>query len=139
MTERQPPQANPESPDDPTHTSDPSGAAAPAVGGARTWGSFQLLESLGHGGFGRVYRAWEATLAREVALKIIRVPDPAHANTVLHEGRLLARVRHPNVVTVHGAQQVANEIGIWMELIRGRSLADLVRQQGPMSADEAAV
>jgi serine/threonine-protein kinase len=125
--------------EDPTHTSDGSGAGSPPAAGARTWGGFQLIESLGHGGFGRVYRAWESSLAREVALKIIRVPDAALATTVLHEGRLMARVRHPNVVTVHGAQQVGDEIGIWMELIRGRSLAELVRQQGPMSADEAAV
>jgi serine/threonine-protein kinase len=129
----------PEGGEDPTHTSDGSGAGSPPAAGARTWGGFQLIESLGHGGFGRVYRAWESSLAREVALKIIRVPDPAQATTVLHEGRLLARVRHPNIVTVHGAQQVGDEIGIWMELIRGRSLAELVRQQGPMSADEAAV
>ena len=139
MTERDPPSDAPQSGDDPTHTSDPSGAAALAPGGLRTWGPFQLLESLGHGGFGRVYRAWEATLAREVALKIIRAPNAEQASTVLHEGRLLARVRHPNVVTVHGAQQVGDEIGIWMDLIRGRSLADLIKQQGPMSADEAAV
>lgn len=128
----------PEGAEDPTHTSDGSPGAPPPPG-ARTWGSFQLIESLGHGGFGRVYRAWEPSLAREVALKIIRVPDPTLASTVLHEGRLIARVRHPNVVTVHGAQQVGDEIGIWMELIRGRSLADLVKQQGPMSAEEAAV
>jgi len=140
MTEPDPPRPyRHEGGEDPTHTSDGSGAGAPPPADARTWGGFQLIESLGHGGFGRVYRAWESSLAREVALKVIRVPDPAQASTVLHEGRLLARVRHPNVVTVHGAQQVGDEIGIWMELIRGRSLADLVRQQGPMSADEAAV
>jgi hypothetical protein len=58
---------------------------------------------------------------------------------MLREGRLLARVRHRNVVTVHGAQQVGDEVGVWMELVRGRTLAQVLRDAGPMGADEATV
>jgi len=106
-----------------------------------TWGHLQAVEPIGRGGFGRVYRAWDPTLAREVALKLVTVPDEQRANAleVLREGRLLARVRHPNVVTVYGAQQIDNEIGLWMDLVRGRSLAALVQSDGPLSADEATV
>jgi eukaryotic-like serine/threonine-protein kinase len=106
-----------------------------------TWGHLQALEQIGRGGFGRVYRAWDPTLAREVALKLVTVPDELRVNAleVLREGRLLARIRHPNVVTVYGAQQIDIEIGLWMELVRGRSLAALVQKDGPLSADEATV
>jgi predicted Ser/Thr protein kinase len=106
-----------------------------------TWGPLQLLEEVGRGGFGTVYRAWEPVLAREVALKVIR-PRETRAEdvqAVLREGRLLARVRHHNVVTVHGALQVGDEIGLWMEFVRGRSLADLVAREGRRAASEAAL
>jgi serine/threonine-protein kinase len=86
-----------------------------------------------------VYRAWDESLAREVALKIIRAPDAALGASVLREGQLLARVRHRNVVTVYGATQIGDEVGLWMELVRGRQLAQLVRLDGPMGPEEAAV
>ena len=106
-----------------------------------TWGGMRLIEELGRGSFGRVYRAWEDTLAREVALKVISLPepDPDLAKLYLREGRMLARVRHQNVVAVYGALHQGNEIGLWMELIRGRRLADIVREDGPFGADEATV
>lgn len=105
------------------------------------WGELRLLEELGRGAFGRVFRAWDQTLAREVALKILRLEsaDPSTINTVLREGQMLARIRHRNVVTVHGAQQIGREVGVWMELVRGRTLAQMVRGDGPMGPEEAAV
>jgi serine/threonine-protein kinase len=105
------------------------------------WGSLEILEEVGRGGFGVVYRAWEPALAREVALKIIRPPDPSPETlaSILREGQLLARVRHANVVAVHGAQQIGDEVGLWMEFVRGRSLSNLVRADGPRAAEEAAV
>jgi serine/threonine-protein kinase len=116
-------------------------AAKPLPGGGepRTWGGFRIVGELGRGGFGRVYHAWDETLARDVALKVVRLPDRTEAATALHEGRMLARVRHRNVVTVYGAQQIGDEVGVWMELIRGRSLAQLVREQGPLGPEEATV
>ena len=50
---------------------------------------------------------------------------------------MLARVRHQNVITVHGACEVRGEVGIWMEFVRGRTLAAIVRDSGPFSAAEA--
>ena len=106
-----------------------------------TWGSLEILEPVGRGGFGRVYRARDPALGREVALKVITLAsdDPAKVANVLREGRLLARVRHPNVVTVYGAQEFKGSIGIWMELVRGRSLGELVRQDGRLGPEEAIV
>jgi hypothetical protein len=113
----------------------------PITGQLPTWGSLQILQEIGHGGFGTVYRAWEPALTREVALKIIRPrePNPDALAAILHEGQLLARVRHPNVVAVYGAQQIGSEVGLWMELVNGRSLSDLVKRDGPRAAAEAAV
>lgn len=106
---------------------------------AERWGDLRLLNAIGHGGFGRVYRAWDESLAREVALKVIKPRSAAHRSAVLREGQMLARVSHRNVVTVFRAQQVQDEVGLTMELIRGRHLADLVHHGGPMSAEEASV
>jgi len=123
-------------------TSDSRGTGIGPPGPAQgTWCGLEILEEIGQGGFGRVYRAWEPTLAREVALKIIRPPEgqPAAVNAILREGQLLARVHHRNVVTIHGAQQIGNEIGLWMEFVRGRTLTDIVKHDGPRAAGEAAL
>ena len=76
------------------------------------WGHLRLLEPVGRGTFGQVYRAWDTHLDREVALKLLRTArrlshDPSASlsdpTRVVNEGRLLARIHHPNVVTVYGA------------------------------------
>jgi Flp pilus assembly protein TadD/TolB-like protein len=74
-----------------------------------------------------VYRAWDPKLDREVALKLIPVASGNAAASIIREGRLLARVRHPNVVTIHGADQIDGYIGLWMELVPGRTLEELLR------------
>ena len=111
----------------------------PATPGS--WSHFTLVELIGEGGFGSVYRARDTKLQTDVALKLIELPDdrqvrPAQA---LKEARLLARVRHPNVVTVYGADIADGCVGIWMQLIEGQTLASLLRANGPFSAHEAAL
>ena len=107
-----------------------------------TWGHLELRERLGQGAFGEVYRAWESRLDREVALKLLKTQGPsekAFATAIVEEGRLLAKLRHPNVVTVYGAEIRHGRVGLWMELIRGRALEQLLRDQGPFGAREAAL
>jgi serine/threonine protein kinase len=120
-----------------TMASGQGGATGCSPPPAQEWGDLRLLAEIGHGAFGRVHRAWDPALAREVALKIIPVPDVSQSASVLGEGRLLARIRHPNVVTVYGARQVGGDVGLWMELVRGRRLAGIVRNDGPMGPEEA--
>ncbi len=122
-----------------------AGAASPAPEARQpigTWGHLEILESIAGGGFGEVYRGWDPRIEREVALKLLRggerQTDPV-ATGIIEEGRLLARVRHPNVVTVFGAECNADRVGIWMEMIRGRTLQDLLRDHGPLGAREASV
>jgi hypothetical protein len=113
----------------------------PDLSNATPWGPLLILEDVGHGSFGAVSRAWYPSLDHEVALKRLRFPGglPSRVSAVVREGQLLARVRHPNVITVHGACEVGDEIGIWMEFVRGRTLERLVQDDGPMSAKEAAI
>src|SRR5688572_3099079 len=104
-----------------------------------TWAHLVLLEPIGHGGYGDVYRALDTRLDREVALKLLRRPETetdALGAVAIEEARLLARVRHPNVVTIHGADRIEGRVGLWMEFLRGRTLEDLVRERGPLPGDE---
>ena len=105
-----------------------------------SWGPLTLLEHVGRGSFADVFRAWDTRLDREVALKLLpdREASPVGpGSSVIGEARLLAKVRHPNVVTVHGAERLDGHVGIWTEFIHGHTLAHLAGQHGPFSADEA--
>jgi serine/threonine-protein kinase len=105
---------------------------APAIE-HEAWGHFRLLEKIGKGTFGVVYRAWDAKLDSEVALKLLN-----SAFELPTEARNLARVRHPNVVTVYGTDHIDGRVGIWMEFVNGRTLGNLLKSNGPFGAREAA-
>src|SRR5918993_1640652 len=108
------------------------------------WGGLQIAELIGRGTFGDVYRARDPRLDRDVALKLLRQPErPTATNTdtftdVIAEGRLLGRVRHPNIVAVFGADRIDGRVGVWMELVEGRTLEDESRERGPLSPEEVA-
>ena len=82
------------------------------VEGLGHWGHLRVLERIGVGAFGEVYRAWDSRLDREVALKLLPPYQggDGSASSIIQEGRLLARVRHPNVVTIYGAEQIERRI-----------------------------
>jgi serine/threonine protein kinase/tetratricopeptide (TPR) repeat protein len=107
--------------------------------GLGSWGSLLLLDRIGAGRFGDVYRAWDTRLDRHVALKLLRTPVPADRglpDRAIEEGRLLARVRHPNVLTVYGAECRDGRIGIWTEFVEGQTLETILLERGPMDPDE---
>jgi eukaryotic-like serine/threonine-protein kinase len=103
------------------------------------WGPLRIIEQIGRGTFGDVYRAWDTRLDREVALKILRRQESSESSgsTVIEEGRLLARVRHPNVVTVYGAERIGGRVGVWMELVHGSTLETELREHGPFEVEQA--
>ena len=108
-----------------------------------SWGPLRILELIGHGSFGDVYRAWDPRLEREVALKLLRgetnratTSDAARHAALIHEARLLARVRHPGVATVFAADHIDGRTGLWMELVRGHTLEIELTRGGPFSAEE---
>jgi len=103
------------------------------------WGHLQVFERIGHGAFGDVHRAWDPRLDREVALKLLRsdvLDDDGPGSAVIEEGRLLARVHHPNVVTIYGAEPIDGRIGLWMEFVKGRTLEEALRSGRTFTAAE---
>ena len=111
-------------------------------------GRFELLERLGSGGMGTVWRARDSVLHREVALKEVRPPDPVvtaalprasdvRRERVLREARALASINHPHVVTIHHIVDVEPHPWIVMELLRGRTLQDRL-SHGCLTPERAA-
>jgi len=100
------------------------------------WRHLQLFERVGEGAFGSVFRGWDPNLEREVAVKLL-ARTRADLDSPIDEARHLARVRHTNIVIVHGADRDGGQAGLWMEYVKGQTLAELVRGNGPMSEREA--
>lgn len=99
--------------------------------GAKTWSHLTLLEKIGEGSYGEVYRAWDPKLSIDVALKLI--PDGlTSTEDALREGRMLARVRHENVARVFGVDRADDRVGIWTEYVDGGTLRDVVREEAPL-------
>ncbi|MEO8660555.1 MAG: protein kinase [Bryobacteraceae bacterium] len=101
------------------------------------WAHFKDLRLIGGGGFGNVYRAWDTELQRDVALKLLSRAEES-APDAIQEARMMARVRHPNIVPVYGVASAGGRVGFWSELIEGPSLASLVKSSGPMKPRAAA-
>jgi serine/threonine protein kinase len=108
----------------------------------RRWGPLELIEKLGEGAFGEVWRAREANLDREVALKLRKkrpAADDPFAGRFLEEARKLAKVDHENVVEVYGADEHEGRAGIWTKLVRGKTLEDELQERGSFGDREAAL
>jgi Tol biopolymer transport system component len=110
-----------------------TGSARPVPG---TWRALHLRERVGRGRFGDVYRAWDPATDRDVALKLLRHRSHSTDTQVVHEARLMARVRHPNVVTIYGAAHSDGHTGLWMEFIEGETLENELRRSGSLRAEE---
>ena len=103
-----------------------------------SWGPLDLKRVAASGGFGDVFLARDRNLDSEVALKLFADENDSSApETFIEEARRLARVRHDNVVTVHGADRHEGRTGLWMDWIDGETLESLVDDQGPFAAAEA--
>src|SRR5262245_9539323 len=104
------------------------------------WGHLTIASRIASGAFGRIYRAHDSHLNRDVALKLLRgdVTQFRPVDRLLSEARTLAQVRHSNVVTVHGADVRDGRAGLWMELIEGQTLEARLTAHGHIGAGEAA-
>jgi len=108
------------------------------TGNLGVWGHLLLVRKIGEGSYGEVYHAHDTWLDHPVALKLLKreAEKRVQPSDLLHEARKLARVRHTNVVTVHGADRHNGRVGFWMDFIDGETLASRVAK-GRLSAGEA--
>jgi serine/threonine-protein kinase len=103
---------------------------------------FEIRGRLGQGGMATVYRALQRSVGREVAIKLIDqryASDGMGVRRFLREARLASQLAHPNTVSVLDAGQSSDgRLFIAMELVRGRTLADVIAKEGPFPVDRAA-
>jgi serine/threonine-protein kinase len=118
---------------------DPTG---PEVTAGTRWGSFELVRVLGRGGMGTVYEAVDLLLARRVAIKLLSPSVAARGEEqvgrLLEEARAVARLEHPNIVAVYQVGRRDGTYFIAMQLVRGQSASQRLRDDGPLPAGEAA-
>ncbi|TDQ48823.1 serine/threonine-protein kinase [Actinorugispora endophytica] len=100
---------------------------------------YRLVEPIGHGGMGTVWRAEDEVLSRDVAIKEVRVSPALEPGTraellrrTMREARICAGLNHPSIVTVHDVVRENDRPWIVMELLRGRSLEQVVREEGAL-------
>jgi TolB-like protein/tRNA A-37 threonylcarbamoyl transferase component Bud32/tetratricopeptide (TPR) repeat protein len=115
---------------------------SPPPSAGLTWGSMVLREKLGSGASADVYRAYDSRLDCDVALKLFRKQTGGNREQIgrkLREARMLARVRHDHVVQVFGADEHDGRLGMWMQLVEGRTLEQELAERGRWSGREAAL
>jgi len=96
-------------------------------------GHYRVVEKIGEGGMGAVYRAIDTTLDREVAIKLMSVEwsaNPEHLQRFRREAKIVAALDHPNIIVVHAIDEIGEVPFIVMELVRGKTLRDLMRPTG---------
>jgi uncharacterized RDD family membrane protein YckC/tRNA A-37 threonylcarbamoyl transferase component Bud32 len=103
------------------------------------FGHYRIVRLLGQGGMGEVYEAEDVHSGRRVALKVMShaLATDADRKRFLREGRLAAAVNHPNVVYVHGSEEIDSAPVIAMELVHGGTLHDQLKRRGPLPVAEA--
>ncbi len=109
-------------------------------GKALTLGNYVILDKLGQGGMGLVYKAEHRRMERQVALKVLSkavTKDPEAARRFQREVKAAAKLEHPNVVTAYDADEAGGIHFLVMQFVDGTDLSVLVRQEGPLSVEQA--
>ncbi len=102
-------------------------------------GHYEIIAPLGAGGMGEVYRAKDARLRREVAIKVLSASvagDPDRLLRFQREAEILAALNHPNIAHIHGLEEAGDVRAIVMELVDGLTLAERIAA-GPIAISEA--
>ena len=103
-------------------------------------GSYEITALLGRGGMGEVYRAKDAKLKREVAIKILPEEFSRDADRVARfqrEAEALAALNHQNIAAIYDLQEANNTRFLILELVEGETLADVIERRGALPVEEA--
>jgi serine/threonine-protein kinase len=106
----------------------------------RTVGKYRIIDRLGRGGMGTVYKAVDETLDREVAIKVLN-PDLGDSDVLKRfraEAVTLARLNHPGIATLYELHRDKDDLLMVMEFVRGETFHDLSERLGPLAAPQAA-
>src|SRR5262249_26930682 len=107
---------------------------APSLPSGTRLGPYEILDVIGIGGMGQVYRAPDRRVGREIAIKVLPpllAVDPDRVARFEREARLLASLNHPHIAQIHGVAESDGQRALVMELVEGPTLADRI-QRGPI-------
>src|ERR1700675_2828527 len=103
-------------------------------------GNYKIIDKIGEGGMGSVFKGVDLMLEREVAIKMLR-PERAQQPNVVDRFRTeavtLAKLNHPNVATLHSFFRQGVDFFMVMEFVRGKTLDDVIKAQGAMQCGQA--
>ena len=103
-------------------------------------GVYEIVALLGKGGMGEVYRARDAKLGRDVAIKVLPeawLTDPDRRARLEREARVLASLNHPHIGAIYGAEEAGGMPALVLELIEGHTLAELLSSAAPASSSKS--
>ncbi len=101
----------------------------------QTLGKYKIVEEIGRGGFAAVYKAIDTTLNRTVALKVLAAPppgDPTFLERFWREARTAANLKHPNIVAIYEVAEIEGKHCLAMEFLPGRTLAQILQEEGAL-------
>jgi formylglycine-generating enzyme required for sulfatase activity len=101
----------------------------------QTLGKYKIVEEIGRGGFAAVYKAIDTSLNRTVALKLLAAPppgDPTFLERFWREARTAANLKHPNIVAIYEVAEVEGRYCLAMEFLPGRTLAQILQEEGTL-------
>jgi serine/threonine protein kinase len=104
-------------------------------------GKYKIVEEIGRGGFAAVYKAIDTTLNRTVALKVMAAPppgDPTFLERFWREARTAANLKHPNIVAIYEVAEIQGRYCLAMEFLPGRTLAQILQEEGALPSRRVA-
>ena len=108
--------------------------------GEVAFGRYQLIEMIGEGGMGAVYKAHDSVMCRDVAIKLLSpelVKKPGYAERFRREALTAAKLTEPHIIPIHEAGEIDGQLYLVMPVIKGTDLQSLLKRAGPMAPERA--
>ena len=104
------------------------------------FGRYRLIEVIGEGGMGKVYRAYDTVIGRDVAIKVLPTElasESGYRARFRREAHLAARLTDPHIIPIHDTGEIDGRLYLVMPIIKGTDLQTLLSRDGPMSPEMA--